>query len=154
MQIRFLNPYDEAARALLAQSDALMASRYPPASQPLGDPRVLAGPEVLFLGVWLSEWLAGCAGVRPQQDADGDYGEIQRVFVRREFRRRGLSTLLIGRLEDHMRRRGVHLARLAAGVHQPEALALYESLGYVRRGPFGDHGHHPLSVFMEKRLDG
>jgi putative acetyltransferase len=46
---------------------------------------------------------------------------------------------------------GRHILRLEAGIHQPEALGLYEALGYVRRGPFGDYGDDPVSVFMEKR---
>jgi putative acetyltransferase len=40
---------------------------------------------------------------------------------------------------------------LETGIRQPEALGLYERLGFVRRGPFGDYAEDPLSVFMEKR---
>lgn len=154
MQILPLNPHGEAARALLAQADALRQPYNPEGGTPPDSAVALARPGVLFLGLWLAEWLAACAALRPAQDTQGCYGEIQRVFVRREFRRRGLCRALMQHLEEQLRQRGVALARLEAGVHQPEALALYESLGYVRRGPFGDHGHHPLSVFMEKRLDG
>jgi hypothetical protein len=43
------------------------------------------------------------------------------------------------------------LARMS-GVHQPEALGLYERFGFVRCEPFGDDRPDPLSVFMEMRL--
>jgi putative acetyltransferase len=42
--------------------------------------------------------------------------------------------------------------RLETGISQPDALRLYERAGYVRRGPFGNYGPDPLSVFMEKSL--
>lgn len=32
----------------------------------------------------------------------------------------------------------------------PEALVLYERMGYQRRGPFGDYPNDPFSVFMQK----
>jgi len=102
--------------------------------------------------VWLAEWLAGCAAVKVVDDVDGPYGEIKRVFVQPHFRGRGISKLLMGELESHLRAQGIELARLETGVHQPEALKLYETLGYDRRAPFGSYAEDPLSVFMEKRL--
>jgi putative acetyltransferase len=47
---------------------------------------------------------------------------------------------------------GIGTLRLETGIHQPEALALYERAGFVRSPPFGDYREDPLSVFMEKRL--
>ena len=68
------------------------------------------------------------------------------------WRAQGLSRALMVALEAHLRASGVPLARLETGIHQPEALALYARLGYVRRGPFGAYRPDPLSVFMEKPL--
>jgi putative acetyltransferase len=153
MQIEPLDPHSPAAMSLLAQSDAYMAALYPSESNHLEDPQALAQPQVRFIGVWLAEWLAGCAAVKVvDDDADGPYGEIKRVFVQPHFRGRGISKVLMEELESHLRARGIGLARLETGVHQPEALKLYERLGYDRRAPFGDYTDDPLSVFMEKRL--
>ena len=41
---------------------------------------------------------------------------------------------------------------LETGPTQPEALILYEHLGYRCRGPFGDYPDDPLSVFMQKNV--
>ncbi|WP_423594397.1 GNAT family N-acetyltransferase [Roseateles sp. MS654] len=152
MQIQSLDPRSPAALSLLAQSDAYMAALYPSESNHLEDPQSLAQPQVRFIGVWLAEWLAGCAAVKVVEDDDGPYGEIKRVFVQPQFRGRGISKLLMEELESHLRAQGIELARLETGVHQPEALKLYETLGYDRRAPFGSYAEDPLSVFMEKRL--
>lgn len=152
MQIQSLDPRSPAALSLLAQSDAYMAALYPSESNHLEDPQSLAQPQVRFIGVWLAEWLAGCAAVKVVEDDDGLYGEIKRVFVQPQFRGRGISKLLMEELESHLRAQGIELARLETGVHQPEALKLYETLGYDRRAPFGSYAEDPLSVFMEKRL--
>ncbi|WP_431265412.1 GNAT family N-acetyltransferase [Roseateles chitinivorans] len=152
MQIEPLDPHSPAAMSLLAQSDAYMAALYPSESNHLEDPHALAQPKVRFIGVWLAEWLAGCAAVKVVDDAEGPYGEIKRVFVQPHFRGRGISKVLMEELESHLRAQGIELARLETGVHQPEALKLYETLGYDRRAPFGSYAADPLSVFMEKRL--
>ena len=85
-------------------------------------------------------------------DDDCRYGEIKRLFVIDEHRGKGLSRRIMDHLETHLREMGVHVVRLETGTRQPEALGLYNRLGYARRGPFGAYGHDPLSVFMEKRL--
>ncbi|MBB3197155.1 GNAT family N-acetyltransferase [Roseateles terrae] len=115
--------------------------------------RAAASPgQELFLGVWLAEWLAGCGTVRVIKDSDEPYGEIKGMFVQPHFRGRGLSKALMEQLEAHLRAQGIPLVRLEAGVHQAEALALYERMGYGRREPFGPHAPDPRLVFMEKRL--
>ena len=153
MQIEPLDPHSPAAMSLLAQSDAYMAALYPSESNHLEDPHGLSQPRVRFIGVWLAEWLAGCAAVKVVDDAaEGPYGEIKRVFVQPHFRGRGISKVMMEELESHLRAQGITVARLETGVHQPEALKLYETLGYDRRAPFGAYAADPLSVFMEKRL--
>jgi putative acetyltransferase len=47
---------------------------------------------------------------------------------------------------------GCKLLKLETGPYQHEALALYASAGYERRGPFGDYTNDTLSVFMQKQL--
>jgi putative acetyltransferase len=157
MQIVALDPRSQAAQSLLAQSEAAMPRSADPsigsapsaasASSAAAPPR-----QELFLGVWLAEWLAGCGTVQVIQDTDEPYGEIKGMFVQPHFRGRGLSKALMEQLEAHLRAQGIPLVRLEAGVHQAEALSLYERMGYGRREPFGPHAPDPRRVFMEKRL--
>ena len=151
MQIKVLDPFSAPAAHLLALSDAYMASLYPAESNHMESPAALALPTVLFLGIYLDSELAGCGAVKLMQD-DGSYGEIKRLYVLDSFRGRGLSKQLMQALEAHLKELKVPLARLETGISQPEALALYEKLGYQYRAPFGSYQLDPLSVFMEKLL--
>ncbi len=152
MNIQVISPDDEQAKDLIRQSDELMASLYPAESNHLDGTEVLKQPNVLFVGAYEGETLAGCGAVKILHD-DGDYGEIKRVFVSPDYRGRGISVEVMQVLEHHLRQCGIGVARLETGVKQPEALGLYRKLGYVERRPFGAYREDPLSVFMEKVLD-
>lgn len=148
-----LDPLLPAAQALLAQSDAHMAALYPAESNHPASAQALMQPNVLFLGCWVDGALAACGAVRTERDeGGGSYGEIKRVFVAEQQRGKGLSRALMQRLHAHLVAQGIAVARLETGVRQPEAIGLYTSLGYARRGPFGGYASDPLSLFMEKRL--
>ena len=80
------------------------------------------------------------------------YGEVKRMFV--DERKRGLGTgrKLLEHLVMFARMSGLSVLRLETGIHQPEAIGLYERLGFERRAPFGDYREDPLSLFMEMPL--
>ena len=146
--VKPLRPDDEAASRLIAELDAYQLSLYPAESNHLDGLEELMRPNVLFIGAYTDERLAGIGAVKR---LDG-YGEIKRVYVQDRARGRGLGRRLMVMLEQHLRDHGVAVARLETGSRQPEAIALYQRLGYSFRGPFGAYAEDPLSVFMEKRL--
>ncbi|NQV61196.1 MAG: GNAT family N-acetyltransferase [Alphaproteobacteria bacterium] len=84
---------------------------------------------------------------------DPAYGEVKRVFVSPEQRGKGISKLIMASLESHLTENDVWLARLETGMRQPAAICLYERIGGVERGPFGEYQPDPSSLFMEKKLD-
>ena len=145
-----LDPGHAQAQALIAMSEAYMAALYPSESNHFEPADGLRAPHGSFYGLWRGERLVGCGGVK-HFDADG-YGEIKRLFVLDSERGRGLARQLMAQLEAELTQRGVRVARLETGIHQPEALALYRRLGYVERGPFGGYAPDPLSAFFEKVL--
>lgn len=59
---------------------------------------------------------------------------------------------MLAHLEDHARAHGVPLLRLETGIHQREAIGLYEGWGFYRISPFGPYTDDPLSRCYEKRL--
>jgi putative acetyltransferase len=82
----------------------------------------------------------------------GGYGEVKRMFVDEARRGQGVGRRLLEHIGMFAAMCGIGTLRLETGIHQPEALALYERAGFVRSPPFGDYLEDPLSVFMEKRL--
>ena len=92
---------------------------------------------------------AGCGGV---QFFDLEYGELKRMFVRPQFRRLGLAKLMLEHLEAYSLEHNISLLWLETGIHQKEAIGLYERMGYRSRPPFGEYTNDPLSVFFEKKI--
>jgi putative acetyltransferase len=148
VEIRAADPRQEVFARFLAAGDAFAASLYPAESNHMLDVATLLAPTVRFFGIWRDDAAAGCGGFQMQ---DG-YVEIKRVWIDPRHRGRGLSRLLMLRLEDEARLLGFRMARLETGIHQPEALGLYRALGYSTCPPFGAYGPDPVSVFMEKPL--
>lgn len=145
------DPWSEPVQQIFRQSEAYLAALYPAESNHIESAEALTKDNVVFLGVYWHGELAGCGAVKILSD-DGLYGEVKRVFVLPEFRGLGLSKALMGELEQQLKAKSVSLARLETGIHQPEALGLYEKLGYQYRQPFAGYQPDPLSVFMEKSL--
>jgi len=143
------DPASPAARELIERLDILMSSLYPAESNHLLSVEALRQPNVTFLTAGVDGEVAGCGAFVNQ---GGDYAEIKRMFVLPEFRGLKLGRRILEELENRARASGLAFARLEMGIHQPEALLLYERAGYQRRGPFGDYSEDPLSIFMEKKL--
>jgi len=149
--VRRVSAHDAALARLVALSDEYMADLYPPESNHLEPVAKLAAPNVVVFGAYAGAELVGCVAAK-SCEADVSYAEVKRLFVLEDHRGAGLAKLLMSRLEEHLRQSGIFIARLETGVKQPEALRLYERLGYVYRPPFAAYRLDPLSVFMEKRL--
>lgn len=73
--------------------------------------------------------------------ADGD-AEVKRMFVVREARGQGLARRVLARLEETARAAGRVRMVLETGLMQPEAIALYESSGYLPVPDGGKFGHY------------
>jgi len=148
-----VDPTSEGARRLIALSDAYLEALYPPESNHFESPEALAQPHARFIGLYEGGELIACGGVKLLED-DGRYGELKRVYVQPTHRGHGYGRVIMTALEALLVQEGYFLARLETGIAQPEALGLYRAMGYYERAPFGSYRLDPLSVFMEKRLDG
>ena len=135
--------------ALIAELDAWQDTLYPPESRHALDLSSLMQARVRFHVARDADGRAvGCGAVV----LTPDHGEIKRMFVRPDCRGQGIARRLMQALEQAAAAAGCRVLRLETGPYQPEALGLYASLGYRRRGPYGDYVDDPLSVFMEKSL--
>lgn len=153
LRIATADPGGADARALIAELDAYQESLYPAESNHLVPVDALRAANVDFLLAWSGEQPAGCAALVDQRGVFGEpVGELKRMYVRPALRGAGVGAALLRALVAQARQRGLARLRLETGIHQPEALALYERAGFHRRGPFGDYREDPLSLFMELDL--
>jgi len=113
------------------------------------DPDQLAAPHGTFVIAWLEDVAAACGGLRRIDDATG---EIKRMFVAADARRRGIARAVLAELEATARSIGYTRLVLETGVKQPEAIALYESQGYEPVTPYGVYKDSPLSRCFAKIL--
>ncbi len=143
------SPRQPDVARLLEALDAYQSSLYPPESNHFLDVEALAAPSVRFFVARRDREAVGCGALRIDQ---AGYGELKRMFVAPAARATRLGRRILERIEEEARREGLDRLRLETGIHQPEALGLYRSAGYVEREAFGEYKPDPLSVFMEKRL--
>ncbi|WP_062114037.1 GNAT family N-acetyltransferase [Collimonas pratensis] len=147
--IAFESPDQSEVIALIAELDAYQDTLYPPESRHALDLASLKLPNVLFAVARDSSGQAiGCGAIV----LGPEFGELKRMYVSPRGRGQGVAKKLLAQLESQAIGSGCKLLKLETGPYQHEALALYGSAGYGRRGPFGDYTNDPLSVFMQKYI--
>lgn len=135
---------------LIEELEASLAPRYPSESRHGLSVERLIAESVAFFVIRLDGQAAGCGGIRL---FGSEYGELKRMYVRPGFRGLGLGRLLIERLAAFACEEHVSLLRLETGIHQLEAIGLYQRVGFHPIPPFGAYRPDPLSLFFEKPLD-
>ena len=143
------DPRAPASVALIEELDRHLVALYPAESNHLMDLEALAAPEVEFFIAQVDGAAVGCGAIKRFRD----YAEVKRVFVAPRARGLGVARRIIRALQAAASASGLRVLRLETGIHQPDALALFESAGFTRRERFGDYpANDPYSVFMELNL--
>jgi putative acetyltransferase len=137
------------AVGLITELEAHLEPLYPRESRHGYSVEKLLAQAVAFFVLRADGTPAGCGGIQLFGSA---YGELKRMYVRPRFRGSGFGKLLLEHLADYARAHGVGLLRLETGIHQKEAIRLYERTGFQRIPPFGAYVEDPLSLFYEKRI--
>lgn len=145
------DPRGPEAAELIRALSAELERRYDYAEDGSGGfkPEDALGPRGAFVIGRAGGRAVACGAIRPLGKG---VAEVKRVFVREDFRGRGFAKAVVTELERLARERGYLVVRLETGVRQPEAISLYEKLGYHRIGSYGEHVTSELSVCYEKRL--
>ena len=137
------------AVALIAELDAILTPLYPSESRHgLSVDKLLAEQVDFFLLRHHGE-AAGCAGLK---FVGSECAELKRMYVRPSFRGQGLGKRLLDHLSTHARSKGITLLRLETGIHQREAIVLYERSGFTRIPPFAPYREDPVSRCYEKSI--
>ncbi len=137
------------AISLIAELEAHLEPLYPAASRHgFSVDKLLAEAVAFFVGR-TDGTPACCGGIK---FVGSEYGEIKRMYVRPQFRGLGFGKLMLNHLADYARSHHIILLRLETGIHQREAIGLYERTGFCRIPPFGPYTDDPLSRYYEKQL--
>jgi len=78
--------------------------------------------------------------------------EIKRMYVKENFRGRGISKKILLKLEHHARELQYQRLVLETGLKQPEAMSLYSKFGYTPIKCYGRHANDPDSRCFEKLI--
>lgn len=78
--------------------------------------------------------------------------EVKRVFLRKEYRGKGLSKELMGRLEEKAKRQGYQKLILETGRPLKEAFGLYQKLGFDMIENYGQYRCMCDSICMSKKI--
>ncbi|MBQ4834538.1 GNAT family N-acetyltransferase [Pseudoalteromonas sp. MMG010] len=151
MQLVDLTPNDPHVIAVFDDIDRLINSLYPVATAQSLTLSELSSPNVHAIGLKNEDGIIACGAIVKQFD-NVLYGEIRRLYVKPSYRGKGLSRRIMQNLLHYAGDAQIPLIRLETGPKQTQSINLYEDLGFVRCGKFGDYDDSPLSVFMELGL--
>ena len=144
------DPRQSEIKALIEQLDDYMLDLYPAESTHRVDLATLASDVARFYSALKHTTVVGCGGFL----LSSGFAEIKRVFVSPEARGLGIGRKLLTTLETEARCLGYGLLRLETGIYQPEALSLFETMGFTTCPSFGNYPKNdPNSIFMEKRIN-
>jgi putative acetyltransferase len=151
MHIAIDDPTRADVLALLEEHLRNMRALSPPESVHALDVSGLMRPEITFWTVRDGALLLGCGALR---QLDAGHGEIKSMRTPQALRRRGAGRAVLAHIVAEARARGYRRLSLETGALAAfaPALALYESFGFARCGPFADYRPDPNSVFLTLAL--
>lgn len=92
---------------------------------------------------------SGCGAIK---EYTKDVAEIKRMFVQPEARRQGIAGTVLSELEQWAKELGFSSCILETGKKQPEAISLYQKMGYRTIPNYGQYSGVENSVCKEKQL--
>jgi GNAT superfamily N-acetyltransferase len=158
-------PDDEMAIFLVRAQWAELTARYGvPEAEPasISNPGAFRAPSGAFVGLSVDDVAVGCGGVCEYHDTepnasdaadDARTGELKAIYVSPLHRGHGYGRLIVQALEARAVRLGYRTLRLETGDAQPEAIALYRSLGYAQIERYGPYRDLVRSVCFERTLE-
>lgn len=151
LEIRSVALDDPTARSMIEALNAELDARYPEegANHFRLDPDEVASGRGVFLLGYLEGRPVASGALRRLDERDV---EIKRMYVAPTVRGCGLGRQMLARLEVEARGLGARRLVLETGDRQVEAVALYESAGFVRIPRFGEYLDSPFSLCLAREL--
>ena len=153
-------PDDEMAVLLVRAQWAELTARYGvPEHEPesIRNPDAFRPPAGAFVGLAVDGEAVACGGLCAyrfdEERTPVATAELKAVYVAPLHRGRGYGRIIVEALETRAARLGYRALRLETGDAQPEAIGLYQALGYTQIERFGVYRNEPRSVCFERILD-
>lgn len=152
--IRRVELHSAVAQQLIHALDREVQGRYPEDGSyfsRLDAEEVVEGSGGFFVAYRHGEAI-GCGAVR---GVEPGIMEVKRMYVVPTARGQRVGHAILDALEAEARRLGAHRLLLETGPRQPEAIALYERVGFTHiplYGEYADSPHPHLSTCMGKDL--
>lgn len=110
-------------------------------------------PDSIYYVVYDGEELLGGCGIAPIPNQKENYCELQRMFLKKEARGKGIGAELMRLCVDFAKKAGYNLVYIETFCNMTEAIKLYERSGFEYiDGPLGNTGHFSCDKFLVKRL--
>lgn len=151
MRIANIDPMGDIATSLLSDAAAEVRPLYTQAPvELLGVPtnEPLRARD-LYVGAFLGASPVGCGALR---EFDRVTAELRRMYVRPEHRRKHVGHTILAHLIASARELGYERLVLETGDKQRPAVAFYESHGFTRIKPFGEHVDDGTSLCYELHI--
>lgn len=145
-------PNTAEALALIAALDDYLGGLYLPENRHGLSVAALQDTSVIFLVARLDGAAVGCGAVKFVKGGQEVYAEVKRMYVTPQCRGQGVAQALLKYLEGLSSQKGFSVLRLETGVHQQEAIRLYERSGFSRCAAFGDYREDGVSLCYQKML--
>lgn len=123
-------------------------SRCPPEICHLATAEQLAESDCLMIGAFSEDHLCGMGTIRFMET----YGEITRMYVDEQSRRKGIANQILHLLIQEAMKRNLKSIKLETSLRFANAVRFYESTGFIPCAPFGEYVHAPHHTYMEKNL--
>ncbi len=136
------------ATALITDSQAALLEHLPEDEIFSLEADALTAPNVTFFVARIDGEPVGCVAL---VDATV-YGEVKRLFVRRDGRGLGIGYELMEEVEAYCLDIGLLEIKLETSPVLTEAVRLYTAMGYAVAEPFGNYPPASSSLFMAKNL--
>ena len=151
-------PFDSAdARRLIAALDEHLAGLYPPEQRfgPNLRPEQMAPGLGMFVLARGDGVAIGCGALRLLDEASTEMkhtAELKRMYVEPAMRGQGVGKAIVEHLEAAALTLGARRIVLETGIHQTEAIGLYERAGFRPIKCFGEYATSATSVCYEKTI--
>jgi DNA-binding MarR family transcriptional regulator/GNAT superfamily N-acetyltransferase len=151
VEIREVDPASPDAKQCLrsyyAELERRSGTSFDPLTGSTAQPHEIRPPHGLFLVAYLRGAAVGCGALK---HFPGGASDLKRMWVAEPARGLGIGRRLLVELEARAAEHGATVVRLETNRTLVEAIALYESAGYVEVPPFNDEPF--ADHWFEKRL--